>query len=234
MISSWTQLGSSSLSPCLGVHVSLRGEGLVIRAEASQYLNNAFCRVPANITCLHPIGQIRNIQVCVDEDELRSTGIPDAETFMKRMDGPLVCFVDIILTPSEIYSISTTTLRVFYDVSGGRIAFNCGGTIYLNLRYFEIWHDEQVKTGNRQNARMSWFLALAHEIAHNLTDQHNSDHEFWFSAICEAHLVAFSQFLQPANTCTNNSRCLVRLRPPCISILCGLILPWLLIVMYEH
>ncbi|KAI6095281.1 hypothetical protein F5141DRAFT_725672 [Pisolithus sp. B1] len=66
---------------------SLRGEGLVIRAEASQYLNNAFCRVPANITCLHPIvGQIRNIQVCVDEDELRSTGIPDAETFMKRMD----------------------------------------------------------------------------------------------------------------------------------------------------
>ncbi|KAI6094461.1 hypothetical protein EDD16DRAFT_1684922 [Pisolithus croceorrhizus] len=58
---------------------------------------------------------------------------------MKRMDGPLVRFVDIILTPSEIYSISTTTLRVFYDVSGGRIAFNCGGTIYLNLRYFEIW-----------------------------------------------------------------------------------------------
>ncbi|KAI6111932.1 hypothetical protein EV401DRAFT_239921 [Pisolithus croceorrhizus] len=234
---------------------SLRGEGPVTRAEASQYLNNAFCRVPADITCLHRIGQIQNIQVCVDEDELRSTGIPDAETFMKRMDGPLARFVDVILTLSEVYNISATTLRVFYDVSGGRIAFNYGGTIYLNLRYFEIWHDEQVKTGNRQNARMSWsvqfahchsvpfskkkryhrrFLALAHEIAHNLTDQHNSDHEFWFSAICEAHLVAFSQFLQPANICTNNSRCLVRLRPPWILILCSLILLWLFIVMYEH
>ncbi|KAI6154411.1 hypothetical protein EDD17DRAFT_1631623 [Pisolithus thermaeus] len=217
-----------------GHFTSLPCLGPVTRAEASQYLNNAFCRVPADITCLHRIGQIQNIQVCVDEDELRSTGIPDAETFMKRMDGPLARFVDVILTLSEVYNISATTLRVFYDVSGGRIAFNYGGTIYLNLRYFEIWHDEQVKTGNRQNARMSWFLALAHEIAHNLTDQHNSDHEFWFSAICEAHLVAFSQFLQPANICTNNSRCLVRLRPPWILILCSLILLWLFIVMYEH
>ncbi|KAI6152578.1 hypothetical protein BKA82DRAFT_2966120 [Pisolithus tinctorius] len=60
--------------------------------------------------------------------------------------------------------------------------------------------DEQVKNGNRQNAQMSWFLALAHEIAHNVTDLHNSDHEFWFSAICEARLVAFSQLLRPANT----------------------------------
>lgn len=44
------------------------------------------------------------------------------------------------------------------------------------------------------------FLVLAHEIAHNLTDLHNSDHEFWLSAICEAHLVAFSRLLRPANT----------------------------------
>lgn len=44
------------------------------------------------------------------------------------------------------------------------------------------------------------FLALAHEIAHNLTDLHDSDHEFWFSAICEAHLAAFMQLLRPTNT----------------------------------
>ncbi|KIJ08708.1 hypothetical protein PAXINDRAFT_182233 [Paxillus involutus ATCC 200175] len=173
---------------------SLGGEKSAIPAGVSQLLSSDFCRVSADVESLRPIGQVKNIQVCVDE------GTPDADTFMERMRGPLARFVDIIITLSEIYRISTTTLRVFYDVSGGCIAFNCRGIIYLNLRYFEVWHDEQVKSGNRQNARMSWFLALAHEIAHNLTDLHNSDHEFWFSAICEAHLIAFSQLLRPANT----------------------------------
>ncbi|KAI5991972.1 hypothetical protein EDD15DRAFT_2274937 [Pisolithus albus] len=45
---------------------------------------------------------------------------------------------------------------------------------------------------------MAWFLALAHEIAHNLTELHDSEHEFWFSAICEAHLPAFSRLLRPS------------------------------------
>lgn len=69
------------------------------------------------------------------------TGTPDADTFMEHMRGPLARFVDIIITLSEIYRISTTTLRVFYDVSGGCIAFNCRGIIYLNLRYFEVWRE---------------------------------------------------------------------------------------------
>ncbi|KAF9219018.1 hypothetical protein BS17DRAFT_468537 [Gyrodon lividus] len=171
---------------------SLGGGKTAIQADVSQFLSSGFCSLSADVGRLRPIGRVKEIQVCVDE------GMADADTFMERMHGPLARFVDIIISLSEIYRISTTTLHVFYDISGGCIAFNCRGTIYLNLRYFEVWHDEQVKSGNRQNARMSWFLAVAHEIAHNVTDLHNSDHEFWFSAICEAHLVAFSQLLRPA------------------------------------
>ncbi|KAI6004333.1 hypothetical protein EDC04DRAFT_2908168 [Pisolithus marmoratus] len=190
---------------------SSEGGKPAIRAEASQCSSSAFCRMPADVGCLRSIGQVKSIEVCIDD------GVPDIDTFMERMHGPLGRFVDIIITLSEIYRISTTTLRVFYDTSAGCIAFNCGGIIYLNLRYFEVWRewiifpifergdravtsdDEQVKNNNRRDAQMSWFLALAHEIAHNLTDLHNSDHEFWFSAICEARLVAFSQLLQLAN-----------------------------------
>ncbi|KAG6374042.1 hypothetical protein JVT61DRAFT_4681 [Boletus reticuloceps] len=79
----------------------------------------------------------------------------------------------------------------------GCIAFNCRRVIYLNLRYSEAWHDKQVESGNRQDALMWWFFALAHEIAHNEIDQHNADHEFLFSAICEVRLVRFSQLLRP-------------------------------------
>ncbi|KAI6008466.1 hypothetical protein EDC04DRAFT_3146424 [Pisolithus marmoratus] len=167
------------------------GENPAIHVGVNQFLSSDFCRVSADVGRLLPIGKMKNVVVCVDE------GMSNANTFMERMHGPLARFVDIITALSKIYGISTTNLRVFYDVSGGCIAFNCRGTIYLNLRYFETWHNEQVKSGNRRNAEMSWFLALAHEIAHNLTDLHNSDHEFWFSAICEAHLIALSKLLQP-------------------------------------
>ncbi|KAF8431347.1 hypothetical protein L210DRAFT_3487780 [Boletus edulis BED1] len=169
-------------------------EKSAIQAGLGESLSSNFCRLSADVGSLRLIGQVKNVQVYVDE------GMPDSATFMARMQGPLARFVDIIITLSEMYHISTATLRIFYDVSGGCIAFNCRGTIYLNLRYFEVWHDEQVKSGNRQNAQMSWFLALAHEIAHNVTNLHNSDHEFWFSAICEAHLITLSQLLRPANT----------------------------------
>lgn len=39
------------------------------------------------------------------------------------------------------------------------------------------------------------FFTLAHEIAHNLIEPHNSEHEFYFSAICEAHMLALSRLV---------------------------------------
>ena len=39
------------------------------------------------------------------------------------------------------------------------------------------------------------FFTLAHEIAHNLVQPHNSEHEFYFSAICEAHIMQFGKLL---------------------------------------
>lgn len=78
--------------------------------------------------------------------------------------------------------------------------------------------DQDVKNGSQQKAQISWsvcfpqprllrwfmvvflvgyvtvfrFFTLAHEIAHNLIEPHNSEHEFYFSAICEAHMLALS------------------------------------------
>lgn len=167
------------------------GRKSAIRMDTSQFLRSGFCKVSADrAQCLRHTGNVKNVQVYLNET------MPDGATFMESKRGPLARFVDIIISLSKIYDIPTETLRIFYDISGGCIAFNCRGVIYLNLRYFEVWHDDQVKGGNRQNAQIAWFLALAHEIAHNLTDLHDSEHEFWFSAICEAHLPAFSRLLR--------------------------------------
>lgn len=169
------------------------GRKSAIHTDTSQFLRSGFCKVSADrAQCLRHIGNVKNVQVCLNENT--HIAMP---TFMEAKCGPLARFVDILISLSKIYAIPTETLRIFYDILGGCIAFNCRGVIYLNLRYFEVWHDDQVKSGNRQNAQMAWFLALAHEVAHNLTELHDSEHEFWFSAICEAHLPAFSRLLRP-------------------------------------
>lgn len=77
-----------------------------------------------------------------------------------------------------------------------------------------ITDDQDVQRGDLQQAQISWYVAslppfwtaedivecrffsLGHELAHNLIKQHNSEHEFWFSAICEAHILAFLQLLK--------------------------------------
>ena len=76
--------------------------------------------------------------------------------------------------------------------------------------------DQDVQNGDSQQAQISWcvpsahisfpssvdkivqsrFFTLAHELAHNLIKQHNSEHEFWFAAICEARVLAFSRLLK--------------------------------------
>ena len=44
----------------------------------------------------------------------------------------------------------------------------------------------------------SRYFTLAHEIAHNLVQPHNSEHEFYFSAICEKHIIDFGKLLAAA------------------------------------
>ncbi|KAF8431278.1 hypothetical protein L210DRAFT_3651176 [Boletus edulis BED1] len=116
---------------------NLGGKGSTILADMNQFTRNSFCGLPAGDRSLHhdPIGKMKGIQVHVDK------GVPDANGFMARMHGPLGRFVDIIISLSQIYHFSTEKLRIFYDVSGGCIAFNRGGIIYLNLRYFDAWRE---------------------------------------------------------------------------------------------
>jgi len=37
------------------------------------------------------------------------------------------------------------------------------------------------------------YFTLAHEIAHNLVQPHNSEHEFYFSSICQRFLPGLSK-----------------------------------------
>ncbi|KAG6335719.1 hypothetical protein ID866_3377 [Astraeus odoratus] len=124
-----------------------------------------------------------------------TTDVPDTANFMTQKRNTIARFIHVIAPLSNVYNLPMTVCHIFYDNGGGLIAFNRNGSLFLNLRYFEAWHDEDVKNGNLAGAQISWFFTLAHELAHNLVEAHNSEHEFYFAAICEAHTIAFSKLL---------------------------------------
>lgn len=122
-------------------------------------------------------------------------GAPEPHTFITRKHDSLARFIHIVTPLADVYSLPMTALHIFYDLSGGLIAFNRNGSLFLNYRFFEAWHDQDVKNGDINQAYISWYFTLAHEIAHNLVQPHNSEHEFYFSALGEAHIERFLQLL---------------------------------------
>ena len=85
------------------------------------------------------------------------------------------------------------------------VLFTCGCS-------FIFADDAEVKNNQLNNAFISWYVilkspaipslneifryfTLAHEIAHNLVQPHNSEHEFYFSAICEKYLLSLGKLL---------------------------------------
>ena len=103
--------------------------------------------------------------------------VPDAGAFVTNMHDILVRFVKVITPVVEVYGLSLELLHIFYDVTGGPIAFNRDGSIFLNLRYFEAWRecypscpavmvdialildtpdDQGVQKGDSQQAQISW------------------------------------------------------------------------------
>jgi hypothetical protein len=83
-------------------------------------------------------------------------------------------FSHIVRTLGKIYSLPPTSLHIFYDVSGSLIAFNAGGSLFCNLRYYEAWRmyssvsssglasdslpsdDADVARGDLSGAYISW------------------------------------------------------------------------------
>lgn len=153
--------------------------------------NDGYCDVSGHAQNMKSVGTMGQVKIYVAQD------VPerDAQNILTVKSSSIARFIHVMTSLASIYELSLANLHIFYDTSGGLIAFNRDGSIFLNLRYYEAWHDTEVGQGTMANALISWYFTLAHEIAHNLVQPHNSEHEFYFSAICEKYLVSFSRVL---------------------------------------
>ncbi|KAJ6438394.1 cytokinesis protein sepA [Purpureocillium lavendulum] len=101
-------------------------------------------------------------------------------------------FASLLVDVGSIYSLSPGVIHIFYDEAGGTIAFNTGGSIFCNLRFFLQLHASQL-TGQspgaaRAEAATWWWVVFAHELAHNLVSPHNAEHSYYTESFIQQYM----------------------------------------------
>lgn len=107
----------------------------------------------------------------------------DPSQFLSANLTAINTFAGILVEIAQVYSLSQKVLHIFYDEAGGTIAFNTGGSLFCNFRFFLQLHakglEGQSPGQGRAEAATWWWVVLAHELAHNLVSTHNSDHSYY-------------------------------------------------------
>uniref|UniRef100_A0A8H7N4F6 Sacsin/Nov domain-containing protein n=1 Tax=Bionectria ochroleuca TaxID=29856 RepID=A0A8H7N4F6_BIOOC len=124
-------------------------------------------------------------------------------------------FAGILMDVANVYSLSRNVVHIFYDESGNTIAFNKGGSLFCNFRFFLQLHAAQISGQNAGAAKAEaatwWWVVLAHELAHNLVSTHNSDHSYYTESFIQQYfgkmmVKAATWVQQPTPTASQQSQ----------------------------
>ena len=108
----------------------------------------------------------------------------EAPGFIESNHAGLDNFECILLEVASIFNLRKDTVHIYYDTEGGSIAFNRGGAVFCNYRYFAQLYLPGImnpETGARAeiNAMVYWWVTMCHELAHNLVADHSSNHSYY-------------------------------------------------------
>ncbi|KNB05565.1 hypothetical protein FOXG_07807 [Fusarium oxysporum f. sp. lycopersici 4287] len=119
-----------------------------------------------------------------------SKDVKDPGSFLSKHLNNLNVFSSMLIEVGNTYSMSPKVLHIFYDEAGGTIAFNTGGSIFCNFRFFLQLHAAQIEGRSGQakaEAATWWWVVLAHELAHNLVSLHNADHSYYTESFIQQY-----------------------------------------------
>jgi hypothetical protein len=116
----------------------------------------------------------------------------DTAQFLATNFAAINAFASLLVEIGGIYSLSPSVIHIFYDEVGGTIAFNTGGSIFCNFRFFLQLHAAQLQGEQQGKAKVDaatwWWVVLAHELAHNLVSLHNSDHSYYTESFIQQYM----------------------------------------------
>ncbi|GAA5980148.1 hypothetical protein JCM10908_001550 [Rhodotorula pacifica] len=125
-----------------------------------------------------------------------SREVPDPTTFVSTHHDALLRFATRVIRPvGDVFGLDPRALHIFHDLEGPLIAFNRNGSIYLNFRFYQAWHDRLVVDGRMDEPLISTFSSIAHELSHNLVKPHDSAFSFYFASFCEEYFIPMAKLL---------------------------------------
>lgn len=108
----------------------------------------------------------------------KTLSIPSTD-FISENISALNTFANLLYEIADIYNVTRKAVHIFYDESGGTIAFNSSGSIFCNFRFFVQLHARKLSGEGKVEAASYWWIVVAHELAHNLVKAHSSEHSFY-------------------------------------------------------
>ncbi|GAB5356319.1 hypothetical protein AAMO2058_000280600 [Amorphochlora amoebiformis] len=81
-------------------------------------------------------------------------------------------FCDILISLAHVCRVSVKVIHVFVDRYTQAIAFNQGGSLFFNFRSFS----QHCRGRDRRKLITEWFVTMCHEIAHNVSSNHDKAH----------------------------------------------------------
>jgi hypothetical protein len=165
-------------------------------SQVSEALTNSYCD-PRPIQSLKHAGHAGDLKFYIHKD-CNKDRVKTSENrkSLKRFAKLL------LMVGKDVFGLKADTMHVMYDTEGPTIAFNRGGSLFFNWRFYvSLGHDEgEGSTVKRMQGRrpitardeglIYWFFTVAHELAHNFAPNHDSKHEYFMSSFCELYLPA--------------------------------------------
>ena len=94
----------------------------------------------------------------------RDTADPGA--FLQDKMSTITLFAHGIVMPlARVFGLAPRVMNIFWDHTGPLIAFNRGGAIFCNARYFSSWHAQAAQRGELNTALISWYFSIAHGMS---------------------------------------------------------------------
>ncbi|CAF3491343.1 unnamed protein product [Rotaria sp. Silwood2] len=106
---------------------------------------------------------------------------------------------------NHVFKVSITIIHIFRDVNSNKIAFNYGGAIFFNLRYFEQVYADELKPYLRKCTQSTaiihtvvnfYFMVFCHELTHNISKPHNEYFVCWLENIAVKFMTSKDMFLE--------------------------------------
>jgi hypothetical protein len=129
-----------------------------------------------------------------------ANAIQDPGRFIAAEEQGIHLFEHILLQLASLYNLPKSSLHIFYDNRGATIAFNQGGALFFNYHYFQQLHLEKWATSRAMviDCNAYWFITMAHELAHNLVEEHSARHSFYAEAFAQQYLGKLMANLPPS------------------------------------